>query len=509
MGLEAETNSWLPGTGSWATSGYNVAYTVFDPLMSRTAVGSVEPFLAESLEPNDDFSEWTLTLPEGVMFHDGTPLDAEAIKSNFDDYLKAEGSNLAGLLGNVTAFEVTGDLTGTYMLELGNAAFPDLLTGAAGMPFSPTAAEQMGEDINSNPVGTGPYEFVSWARDDRLVVERYEDYWGDPAYLDRITFRPIPDEDTRLQSLISGDVDAMISLRQSLVTQALAAEEQGQIETNVNIGNNGGGNIFNTLVPPVDDARVRRGLAHGIVQEDLISVLGGADISPAQTQFFSPESPFFSEEVAEAWPQYDPDQAAALLDDYVNDPERSDGKAPGSPISIEYSCPPDPSLIELAQAYQAYWQALDVEVTLSQFEQAAGIARVIGSADQNPPYVGEHVVACWRMGGQSDPYTTLSIAFGPTATEPLNYTNYTSETLDEQLQVLRSNSELDERKAAAEAIGFELAEQVPNTWTGAIVTVIATEPDVNNVSGWTLPDGEEGTGASEAVTRWAQVWIEE
>ena len=509
MGLEAETATYLPGAGTLSTGGYNVAYSIFDPLMARTAEGTVEPFLAESLEPNEDLTEYTLTLREGVTFHDGTPLNAEAIKSNLDNHLKAPGSTQAGTLANVEAFEVTGELTGVYRLTNGSAAFPDLLTTIQGMPFSPTAAETMGDDFGSNPVGTGPFKFVSWARDDRLVVERYDDYWGEPAHLDRITFRPIPDEDTRLQSLISGDIDAMHSLRQALVTQAIAAEEQGQIETNVHIGNNGGGNVYNTLRPPVDDARVRLGLAHAIVQEDLIAVLGGEGISPAQTQFFSPDSPFYSETVAEAWPKYDPERASALLDEYVNDPERSDGKAPGSPIAVEYTCPPDPSLIELAQAYQAYWQAVGVEVTLKQLEQAAHIQNVTGAATTDPPFIGDYMIACWRMGGQADPYTTLSIAFGPVETTATNFTNYTSPTLAEQLDTLRSSTEVEERKAAVEAIGLEFAEQIPNSWTGAIVTVIGTRPEVNNIGGWTLPDGQEGTGAAEAITRWSQVWVEQ
>jgi peptide/nickel transport system substrate-binding protein len=72
VGLEAESNGWRPGTASWASSGYNVAYTIHDPLMARTAEGSVEPFLAESLEPNEDASEYTLTLRPDVTFHDGT-----------------------------------------------------------------------------------------------------------------------------------------------------------------------------------------------------------------------------------------------------------------------------------------------------------------------------------------------------------------------------------------------------------------------------------------------------
>src|SRR5690606_2326016 len=76
VGLEAETNSWLPGSGNFGNPGVTVAYAIYDPLMKRSADGEVRPYLAESLEPNGDLTEWTLTLREGIEFHDGTPLDA-------------------------------------------------------------------------------------------------------------------------------------------------------------------------------------------------------------------------------------------------------------------------------------------------------------------------------------------------------------------------------------------------------------------------------------------------
>lgn len=159
---------------------------------------------------------------------------------------------------------------------------------------------------------------MSWARDDRLVVERYDDYWGEPAYLDEITFLVIPDDDSRFQSLLSGDVQAITAERQLVVRQALAAEEAGTLEANVRIGNTSGGAIFNTLVPPVDDQRVRLGLAMARSQEGLVEVLDGTGLSPLMTQYHAPESPYYSEEAAEAPPKYDPEQAAELLQDYIN-----------------------------------------------------------------------------------------------------------------------------------------------------------------------------------------------
>jgi peptide/nickel transport system substrate-binding protein len=493
VGLEAETNGWLPGTANFGNPGYNVAYAIFDPLMKRTADGGVEPYLAESLEPNENLSVWTLTLREGVRFHDDTPLNAQALKTIWDEYLKAPGSNLAANLAEVESLDVVDDLTVTYRLKGPNAALPDLLADAAGWPFSPTAAKAAGEDAASKPVGTGPFRFVSWQRDSELVVEKNENYWQEGLpYLDKITFRPIPDEDTRLSSLRSGDIDALQSLRQSTVREAREVDGVDNYEF---LGNNSGGSNFNTSKPPFDDIRVRKALALALDQEALIDVLGGTGLTPPSTQFFGPDDPYWSEKAAEAWPSNDPEQAQELYDEYKNDPQRSDGKPVGEDISFTYTCPPDPSLNELSQLYQSFWGNLGMQVQLEQVEQAAYTQQAVAR---------DYEAGCTRHGAARDPYFVFSRAFTPGAA---NVTEFQDPEVDENLAILRSTTDVEERKAAAEAISLVLADQVPVTFTGGTLTVIAVQEQVKNVDGWVFPDGTEGNGAPDGIAMWGHVWL--
>lgn len=493
VGLEAETNSWLPGEATFADSGINVAYAIYDPLMKRTADGGVAPYLAESLEPNDDLSEWTLTLRPDIDFHDGTPLDAEALKTIFDDYLTAETSNQAITLSMVESMEIVDDLTVTYVLDEPVAAFADVLADAPGWPFSPTAAADAGEDAGANPVGTGPFRFVSWQRDSQLVVERNEDYWQEGLpYLDRITFRPIPDEDTRRSSLTSGDIDVLQSLRQSAV---VATRDLDGIDRYELLGNNSGGNIINTGEPPFDDVRVRRAMAYAIDQEGLIDVLGGTGVTPPQTQLFSPDSPFYSEDVAEEWPTGDPARAAELYQEYIDDPERSDGQPVGTGITIDYDCPPDPSLNELAQLYQVYWQAAGFDVTLNQVEQATHV---------NEALTRDYQVKCFRFGSPRDPYFTVTEGFTP---GPLNFTDFTHPDIDDALETLRTTVDEDERVEAIEQISMTVTENVPVTFSGSTLMTFAVRSEVKNVDGWTFPDGTEGSGNQSAAAMWGHVWL--
>jgi peptide/nickel transport system substrate-binding protein len=493
VGLEAETNSWLPGEGSFGEPGISVAFAIYDPLMKRTEEGDVKPYLAESMEANEDFTTWTLKLRPDVQFHDGTPLNAEALKVNFDQYLTAPGSNVAASLAEVTSLDVVDDLTVRYVLEATNAAFPDLLTGAAGWPFSPTAAQQFGDDAGSNPVGTGPFAFVEWQRDSRLSLEKNENYWQEGLpYLDEIVFRPIPDEDTRLASLESGDIQAMQTLRQSTVARA---RDVSGVDNYEYLGNNSGGSLLNTSRPPFDDVRVRQALAHAIDQDALIEILGGTGLVPPATQYFSPDSPYFSEEAEEAFPDYDPERAQELYDEYINDPSRSDGQPVGTDISFTYNCPPDPSLNELSQLYQSFWGNLGMDVSLNAVEQAAHIQNALAR---------DYDAGCFRFSEESDPYFVLDDAF----TEgPLNFTAYQSPEIEEQLTILRSTTDLDERKAAVEAISLKLAEDVPNLFTGYTLTDVAVREEVKNVDGWVFPDGTKGDGVPGATTMWGHVWL--
>jgi peptide/nickel transport system substrate-binding protein len=496
VGLEAETNGWIPGTANFANSGITVALAIYDPLMRRDADGVVRPYLAETMEPNADLSEWTMKLRPGITFHDGTPLDSQAIKTIFDEYLRAPGSSLAGELDEVAEMVVVDDLTVTYKLIGPNSAFPDALTLAAGYPFSPTAAAAAGENAGSQPVGTGPFVFESWERDSNLVVTKNPNYWQEGLpYLDEITFRPIPDEDTRISSLTSGDIDVLQSLRQSAVTKVRDLEGVDSYEQ---LGNSTGVNIFNTSVPPLDDIRVRRALALAIERDDLLEVVGGAGIVPPSSQMFGEDDAYFSTAVDEAWQDNDLDAATESMQEYIDDPERSDGKPVGEPVSFRYDCPPDPSLNEVSQLYQAFWQAIGAEVELRQVEQATHVDEALS---------GDFQAKCFRIGIDRDPYSPLSNAW--TEGSPTNFTRFSDPAIDDALVALRESSDIEERKALVEEISTIVNENFPVTYSGSTLALIGANDAVKNLDGWVFPDGTAGTGVPGATVMWAFVWTTE
>jgi peptide/nickel transport system substrate-binding protein len=394
--------------------------------------------------------------------------------------------------------DVVDDLTVRYVLSRPNSAFPDLLALPAGWPFSPDAADAAGDDFGEHPVGTGPFRFVSWQRDGALVVERNEDYWQEGMpYLDRITFRSIPDEETRATSLSSGDVDAAQSVR--LSSFFTRVRDTAGVEIALGLNNGAGNVMFNTTEPPVDDVRVRQALAYALDQQSLVDVVAGdaAAVSEPRTQLYASDSPYYSEQVADAWPEYDPDRAQELIDQYVDDPDRSDGKPVGSPVSFELDTTNVPSLVEQATAYQGFWEEIGVDASVRPVEQSVHITEAL---------TGDFQAKSFRGGLDQDPLPVIEGAFGDPDTFITNFTNYHNDTVEQTLETLRTTDDVDARVTAVERLGLQLAEDLPIYWTGSDIPLIAYAEGIDGVAGWTLPDGSLGDGATPAITFWGQVW---
>ena len=503
MALEAESTGWQPCVDSHSEAGTMVMMAIYDPLVARADSGEEEPYLAESVTPNDDLTKWTVKLRPGVTFHDGTKLTAAVLKDNFDNGTKAAGSRCAGAAEPITSVEVVDDLTATYALKSPFSPFPSLLSGPIGWPFSPANAKARGEDVSANPVGTGPFVFTSWQRDSSLVVQKNPTYWRDGLpYLDQITFKPIPDEDARLAAVAAGDVDIMHTLRQETVRKARdLGSSVNQFEF---IGNNTGSTIINVNAPPVDDKRVRQAWAWALNQPDLIATLGGEGISPAATSFFSKDSPWYSDKAAAGYPSNDQAKGKALIDAYKNDPNRSDGKRPGEPVIVTYKCPPDPTLITLAQVYQSQAAAVGIELQLEQVEQATHINNAIG----RPPFTSaNYQMNCWRLGGQGDPDALLFTSYSDPDGNAANVTNFSSAEVVALLKQGRESADFEKRYEAYEKLHLIFNEEVPQTYTGNTAMSVVARPGVKGVATWKLPGGSDGVGVEASVVRFFNVWL--
>ncbi|GIT76481.1 MAG: hypothetical protein Ct9H300mP31_10120 [Acidimicrobiaceae bacterium] len=425
VGLEAEAVGLRPWEDACASSCYTMLGQMFDPLLRQAKSGEYLPWLAESIVPNDDFTVWTVTLRSGVTFHNGKALSAQTLADMFP--FQQGGSSGAGAIATAGLInvEATGDLTADYTLSATNVAFPSFLNSAPiGYPFDPEAAADS-DAFNANPIGTGPFVLDSRDIDNETVLVRNPNYWlsingRQLPYLDSMVYRPIPDETTRLAALAAGTTSAMESRRQATVRDARALEGVTLYEFQ---GNDAGGGHFNAQVPPYDDARVRRGLTLANNQEAVIEALGGAGISEPVTQMFSKDSPWYSQAVADSYPHFDFDAGIALLQEYVDDPSRSDGKAVGEKIHVDLACPMDPTLVAAMSVLDQLWTAtglVDVDVDTGN-DQQTHINVSLGIANG---FLGDHGAHCWRYGSEADPSVPMGQAFNNWQANPLNFSNY-------------------------------------------------------------------------------------
>ncbi|MEK3910354.1 ABC transporter substrate-binding protein [Paenibacillus sp. FSL H7-0331] len=201
-----------PGASGFAVS-HRVFRNIFDSLIFQMADGSFQPWLATSWTKSDDGKTYTFKLRQNVKFQDGTPFNAAAVKANFD-HVAAVTGQARSLLGPVSSSEVVDDYTIKVNLSQPFEAFLSGLSSAFLGISSPTAIQQFGDQYVKHPVGTGPFKFVKWTENDEITLEKNPDYnWGPPgadnkgpSHLDKLTFKIVPEEATRIGSVQSGQL---------------------------------------------------------------------------------------------------------------------------------------------------------------------------------------------------------------------------------------------------------------------------------------------------------------
>lgn len=204
LAVEADPGNLLPTAHPWDTSTLQVGRAVFDRLAEYSDTYQVEPSLAESITSNADFTEWSITLRPDLVFHDGTPVDAEALRVNLEAQRASPVS--AALLRPVRAVFVTGPRTVNVRSRAPWSTFPHVLTTQVGFVASP--ASLAAADGGSQPVGSGPFQVRARQLGSSLLLGKSSTYWRDGLpRLDEIDVRVMPDRATRLRAVDEGRID--------------------------------------------------------------------------------------------------------------------------------------------------------------------------------------------------------------------------------------------------------------------------------------------------------------
>src|SRR5438309_10495192 len=412
---------------------------ILDPSIGRTYVGrivfsafcdklfdideklNIVPQLALSHETSPDGKEMTIKLRPNVKFHDGEPLDAEAAKFSIERHMTLPTSFRKSELASVDHVEIVDPLTIQLVLKTPYSPLIAQLTDRSGMMVSPKAAKEAGDKFGLHPVCAGPYKFVERIQQDRMVFEKFADYWNkDNVHINRIVFLPIVDATVRLANLKSGGLDLIERVLATDIKDVRAdsrlvlstAPELGYYGLTVNIGND------KAKGPLSQSAKVRQALDLSIDREALNQVVFNGEFTPGN-QWVSPTHPYYQT----AFPvrPRDIEKAKALL--------REAGVTP--PVTVDMMVPKGSENEAVAEVIQsmAGEAGFDIKIRLiefaTSFKQAqAGEFQVFqinwsGRIDPDGnSYIFLHTKAPQNDGGYSNPEADKLMEDGRLVTDP-------------------------------------------------------------------------------------------
>jgi peptide/nickel transport system substrate-binding protein len=427
---------------------------VLDPTLARTYVGrivfasicdklfdiddklNVVPQLALGHQTSADGKAVTITLRPGVKFHDGEAFNAEAAKFSLERHLNMQGSFRKAEIAQVEKVEVVDALTIRLLLKAPFAPLIAQLTDRAGMMLSPKAAQALGDKFGTAPVCAGPYKFVERVPQDRIVVERFKDYWdAQRVTIDRIVYRPIQDSTVRLANLKSGQLDLLERLlatdvdevRKDAKLKLATGTELGYQGLTINVNN---GEKSNN--PLGKDLKVRQALEFALDREAINQVVFNG-LQKTNNQWVSPQNPYYMPKFPT--PKRDLAKAKALI--------KEAGVA--TPIVVDFMVPNSPESRAVAEVMQSMTAEAGFDLKLRVTEFATSL---------NEGEKGNYQLYFLAWSGRTDPDGNI-YSFA-SCNGPLNYGKYCDPKVDELLNKARTATSQAERKALYEQAAADI-----------------------------------------------------
>jgi peptide/nickel transport system substrate-binding protein len=417
---------------------------VLDPTLARSFVGrivfaslcdklfdideklNIVPQLATGYEWSADNKALTIKLRQGVTFHDGEKMDAAAVKYSLERHKTMAGSNRRGELAPLASVDVVDPATVRLNLSAPFSPLLAQLADRAGMIVSPKAAEAAGDKFGAKPVCAGPFHFVERVAQDRIVLERYANYWDKGAvHFDRVVFLPIPDPTVRLANLRSGQLDFVERLAASDVPQ-VKSDARFKLTKITEIGYQGitinvGKSDLAQKNPLGRDPRVREAFELALDRDGIVQVAMDGEADPGN-QWVAPSNSFYAKSAP--IPTRDVERAKALLKEAgVTNPS----------FTLMTATTGDAQRI--AQVVQAMAREAGFDVKI----QSTEFATSLDMADKGQ---FEAYVLAWS--GRADPDGNI-FSFDA-CKQPLNYAGYCKPEVDDLLKRSRTTLDPEERR---------------------------------------------------------------
>jgi peptide/nickel transport system substrate-binding protein len=360
------------------TEGVYVQMQVYDSLLNLGPNGEFVPGLATDMPEQPDDTTYVFTLREGVTFHNGAPFTADDVVWTFDRLLgkfpELTSTQAARFGGQIESVEKVDDLTVQFNLKQPWADFIPLMAGDKYMRIQQKDAELADPAAygQSVVVGTGPFKLKEWIVGDRLTLERNDAYWGEPAYVDEIVYRAIPEESTRMNSLQAGEIDILLA-------PALKDLPDLSEDSRFNVLAADGGNmkrlVLNMTLEPFTNKSVRQAVAYAIDRQEIVDGIYygyasvGQGILPPWNPANNPEQTFYP---------YDPDRARTLLAEA--------GFGDDNPLEFEIVTSDATEYVDLSTLISAQLERVGIRTSIMPLDKSAFTERTFsqnGTANPN------------------------------------------------------------------------------------------------------------------------------
>ena len=400
-----------------------VADLIYDTLVQyRGDTTDIEPALAVAWDSSTDGLTWTFHLRQGVQFHDGTPFDAAAAVFSLNRAIAL--SDNVYLISQVIALDA---FTIQITLQTPYAPFISALTQLKFAIVSPTAIEHLGENLGTNPVGTGPFKFLQWDKDDKIVLTANNAHWSGKPALDRLIFRSIPDNAERLMALQQGDLHVMEFPNPDDIP---LIQNDSRLELAIQPGLNVGYLAMNMEKPPFDNPKVRLAMNHAINKIEIVEHLYQGLGIPAKGPI--PPALWSYDDTIEDY-TYNPELARQLLAE-AGYPDGFETTLWALPVPRPYI----PNGSALAEMLQSDLQNVGITARIVTYDWATYVEKI-----QN----GEHDMAMlgWSAGGDPDDFFYYLLSKTTAQKPALNIAFYRSDEMQDVLERARMSTNQSER----------------------------------------------------------------
>jgi len=427
---------------------------------------NIVPQLATGYEWSDDRT-MVIHLRQGVTFHDGETMDANAVKYSLERHLTLPGSFRKSEISTIDHVEAVDPATVRIALKNPSGAFLAQLTDRSGMIYPPRATEAAGKDFASHPVCSGPFSFVDRVAQDHVTLMRFPGYWdAKDIHFDKVVYQILPDNSVRFANLRAGTTDITEYLAPTDVATA-KADKRLKLAVSDALGYIGLINNLN-LGPRSDtpygkNALVRAALDAAIDRAALVNVVFNGMFAP-NVQPVAPNSPFYDEALAP--PPRDLAKAKALL--------QQAGVTP--PIPLELLAPNQPDSLQAAEVIQAMAAEAGFDIRIVAIEITAAT-----QVEQRGDY--QAYLNGWSGRFDPDGNTFQFLHTG----QGNNFTGYSNPAVDRLLEQGRGTTDISQRRAAYHQVWDALRRDLPITFLYSPRNIVAMTAKLNGFR--PVPDG--------------------